>query len=43
METDAEASSKVLWHPDGRAFAAATPTRGKGDGHVVERYVLIEV
>ncbi|GME59896.1 chromosome segregation protein [Neofusicoccum parvum] len=27
VETDAEASSKVLWHPDGRAFAAATPTR----------------
>lgn len=32
LETDAEASSKVLWHPDGRAFAAATPTRGKSDG-----------
>ncbi|GME44880.1 hypothetical protein GTA08_BOTSDO07866 [Neofusicoccum parvum] len=27
VETDAETSSKVLWHPDGRAFAAATPTR----------------
>ncbi|KAJ9666070.1 DNA polymerase alpha accessory factor Mcl1 [Coniosporium apollinis] len=27
LETDAEASSKVIWHPDGRAFAAPTPTR----------------
>jgi chromosome transmission fidelity protein 4 len=24
LETDAEASSKVVWHPDGRAFAAPT-------------------
>lgn len=24
LETDAEASSKVIWHPDGRAFAAPT-------------------
>jgi len=28
LETDAEASAKVAWHPDGRAFAAATATRG---------------
>lgn len=28
LETDVEASSKVIWHPDGRAFAAPTPTRG---------------
>ncbi|KAF2261619.1 WD40 repeat-like protein [Lojkania enalia] len=27
LESDAEASSKVLWHPDGRAFATPTPTR----------------
>ncbi|KAK3387154.1 WD40-repeat-containing domain protein [Podospora didyma] len=27
METDSEASSKVTWHPDGRAFAVPTPTR----------------
>ncbi|TKA75404.1 hypothetical protein B0A55_05791 [Friedmanniomyces simplex] len=27
LETDAEASAKVTWHPDGRAFAAPTPTR----------------
>ncbi|KAF2463650.1 chromosome segregation protein-like protein [Lindgomyces ingoldianus] len=27
LESDAEASSKVLWHPDGRAFA--TPTAGR--------------
>jgi chromosome transmission fidelity protein 4 len=27
LDTDAEASSKVVWHPDGRAFAVATPTR----------------
>lgn len=26
-ETDSEASSIVAWHPDGRAFAAPTPTR----------------
>lgn len=28
LETDAEPSSRVVWHPDGRAFAAPTPTRG---------------
>ena len=28
FEPDAEASSSVLWHPDGRAFAAPTATRG---------------
>ncbi len=28
LETDAAASSKAVWHPDGRAFAAPTPTRG---------------
>ncbi|KAK0934035.1 DNA polymerase alpha accessory factor Mcl1 [Friedmanniomyces endolithicus] len=27
LETDAEASAKVAWHPDGRAFAAPTATR----------------
>lgn len=27
LESDAEASSKVLWHPDGRAFATPTPGR----------------
>lgn len=26
-ETDSDASSVVAWHPDGRAFAAPTPTR----------------
>jgi chromosome transmission fidelity protein 4 len=28
LETDVEASSEIAWHPDGRAFAAATATRG---------------
>ncbi|KAL9050380.1 MAG: hypothetical protein Q9162_006660 [Coniocarpon cinnabarinum] len=28
VETDDEASVKAEWHPDGRAFAAATATRG---------------
>lgn len=27
IETDAEASSRAIWHPDGRAFAAPTATR----------------
>ncbi|KAH6640842.1 WD40-repeat-containing domain protein [Chaetomium tenue] len=27
METESEASCKVVWHPDGRAFAMPTPTR----------------
>ncbi|CBX96800.1 hypothetical protein IAQ61_008248 [Plenodomus lingam] len=27
LETDSESSSKVLWHPDGRAFATPTPLR----------------
>lgn len=27
LETDAESSSKVLWHPDGRAFATPTAMR----------------
>ena len=27
LETDSEATSKVAWHPDGRAFAVPTPTR----------------
>ncbi|KAI9699386.1 MAG: hypothetical protein M1836_002997 [Candelina mexicana] len=27
LETDAEASSRVVWHPDGRAFAVPTATR----------------
>jgi len=34
LETDAEASSKAIWHPDGRAFAAPTATR---DIQVVSR------
>jgi chromosome transmission fidelity protein 4 len=29
LETDAEASSKIVWHPDGRAFGASTATKGK--------------
>jgi chromosome transmission fidelity protein 4 len=28
LDTDKEASSMVAWHPDGRAFAAPTATRG---------------
>jgi chromosome transmission fidelity protein 4 len=28
LETEAEASSTVVWHPDGRTFAAPTATRG---------------
>ena len=37
LETDAEASSKAIWHPDGRAFAVPTATReiqiiSSGDG-----------
>ncbi|KAF2197933.1 WD40 repeat-like protein [Delitschia confertaspora ATCC 74209] len=27
IDSDAEASSKVLWHPDGRAFGTPTPSR----------------
>lgn len=27
LETDVEASSRAIWHPDGRAFAAPTTTR----------------
>ena len=27
LETDTEATSKAVWHPDGRAFAAATVAR----------------
>ena len=27
LETDAEPSSRAIWHPDGRAFAAPTATR----------------
>ncbi|KAF2742905.1 chromosome segregation protein-like protein [Sporormia fimetaria CBS 119925] len=27
LESDAEASSRVLWHPDGRTFATPTPGR----------------
>ncbi|KAI9742420.1 MAG: hypothetical protein M1818_003954 [Claussenomyces sp. TS43310] len=27
LETDSEISSRVIWHPDGRAFAAPTATR----------------
>ena len=37
LETDAEPSSRAIWHPDGRAFAAPTATRdiqvvSSGDG-----------
>ena len=28
LETDNEASSRVIWHPDGTALAAPTATRG---------------
>ena len=28
QEPDAEASTRAVWHPDGRAFAIATPTNG---------------
>jgi chromosome transmission fidelity protein 4 len=28
LETDSEASSGVIWHPDGTALAAPTATRG---------------
>lgn len=28
LESDDDATSKVAWHPDGRAFAAVTPTKG---------------
>ena len=34
LETDLEASSRAIWHPDGRAFAAPTATR---DIQVVSR------
>ena len=34
LETEAESSSKVFWHPDGRAFAVPTATR---DLQVVSR------
>lgn len=27
LETDVETSSRAIWHPDGRAFAAPTATR----------------
>lgn len=29
LESDVEASTKVYWHPDCRAFAAATASKGK--------------
>ena len=29
LETEDESSSKVMWHPDGKAFAAPTSTRGR--------------
>lgn len=28
LDTEDQATSRVAWHPDGRAFAAATATRG---------------
>jgi WD40 repeat protein len=38
LETDSESSSKVLWHPDGRAFVAPTATRGRAYyNHVLKR------
>lgn len=33
LETDAEASAAVMWHPDGRAFAVPTATRGNSLAH----------
>ncbi|MCJ1422980.1 hypothetical protein MMC29_000861 [Sticta canariensis] len=35
LETEAEPSSQVIWHPDGRAFAAPTATR---DIQVISRF-----
>lgn len=32
LETEDKSSSKVIWHPDGRAFAAPTATRGMSFG-----------
>jgi hypothetical protein len=29
LESDVEASSKIVWHPSGGAFGAATVTRGE--------------
>ena len=31
FENDAEASAKVLWHPDGQALAAPTALKGTAD------------
>lgn len=28
LETDVETSARAIWHPDGRALAAPTATRG---------------
>jgi len=29
LESDNEASTKIVWHPDGRAFAAPTALKGE--------------
>ena len=29
VETDSRSSAKILWHPDGRALAAPTPTKSR--------------
>lgn len=31
LESDDQASAAVAWHPDGRAFASATATKGRLD------------
>ena len=36
LEPDADATSKIAWHPDGRAFAAVTPTKGTIALHYLE-------
>ena len=44
LETDAEASAKVAWHPDGRAFGVSTTTRGIHPLRLVdlERYASLD-
>lgn len=39
--TDSEASSLAVWHPDGRAFAIPTQSRGKSFCSVIQRQVLM--
>jgi len=38
VEPDAETSAKVCWHPDGRALAAPTSTKGTEMGLCASRY-----